>query len=103
MPTKVEKTNHCDMLAEPIGISVKALFDMYGPVLTLCSIRKSKPNGQVYYDLYNEDGEMACCDGEECVIEEDSGVLVTFLSEGTDGGTVRFTLTHEELAVATFQ
>lgn len=103
MTNTIEKTVIDTTMPNLVCISVKALYDMYGPNLTLGTIKKRKSNGETYYDLYNEDGDLACCDGEEWPIEEDSGVLVTFLADGSDGGAVRFALTHEELGVATFQ
>lgn len=98
-----EKTKVIETTEEPVAISVKALYDMYGPNLTLGTIKKHKSNGETYYDLYNEDGELACCDGEEWPMEENGGYLVTFLTDGPDGSAVRFTLTQEELGVATFR
>ena len=50
-----------------VAVSVKTLYES-GVPLTYGTIvpdydEKGKMN---YYDLYNEDGEFACCDGEIC-------------------------------------
>lgn len=55
---------------------------------------------EVTYNLYNEKGELACCDGEECTIVtvEDDFIL---LVNTTGDKTVCFALTYEEFKIAT--
>lgn len=98
MPTAIS-------MCEPkvIGISVKTLYEQYGDTLTMGFIEKWKEDGKTYYDLYNSDGVLACCDGEEWPVEEEGEDLVTFRAKDADGEPVRFSLTQEELGVASFQ
>lgn len=54
-----------------------------------------------YFDLYNEAGELACCDGEECVVVEVGSGFIKL--QNTQGESARiFTLTLEEVAIGLF-
>ena len=52
-----------------------------------------------YYDLYNEDGELACMDGEEVVIEQVGDYLITFRNDNGES-SVHFALTRNEAELA---
>ena len=84
-----------------VRVSVRALYNMeddllYGQIIPDFA---KLPNDTDYYDLYNEDGELACLDGEEVVIAQVGQHLVTLRNDNGDG-SVYFTLTHEEATVA---
>ena len=48
---------------------------------------------------YNEDGEDACYDGEEVIIEQVGEHLITFRNDNGDG-SMHFTLTRDEAEIA---
>lgn len=52
-----------------------------------------------YYDLYNDDGEVACMSGEEVYVVEVGEYLVTFRNDNGES-SVYFTLTKQELEYA---
>ena len=49
--------------------------------------------------LFNEDGEDACYDGEEVIIEQVGEHLITFRNDNGDG-SIHFTLTRDEAEIA---
>ena len=49
--------------------------------------------------LFNEDGEDACYDGEEVIIEQVGEHLITFRNDNGDG-SIHFTLTRDETEIA---
>ena len=49
--------------------------------------------------LFNEDGEDACYDGEEVIIEQIGEHLITFRNDNGDG-SIHFTLTRDETEIA---
>ncbi len=84
-----------------VCVSVKALYEnmsdlTFGHIIPDCEDGVMK-----YYDLYNEDDELACLDGEECMIDQVGQVLITLRNINGDG-TVYFTLTREEADIAIF-
>ena len=86
-----------------VCICVKALYDrnedlFYGAIVPVPNFAKSS-NACDYYDLCNEDGEVACLDGEEVTVDQVGVVLVTFRNDNGEG-TVYFALTHEEAEAA---
>lgn len=88
---------------QEVTISVKALYDSgipleYGSIV-LDHDENRKP---MYYDLYNEDGELACCDGETCRIEQVGVDLITLVNNDGES-TVYLTLTRPEAEIAVFQ
>ena len=52
-----------------------------------------------FYILFNEDGEDACYDGEEVIIEQVGEHLITFRNDNGDG-SMHFTLTRDEAEIA---
>ena len=84
-----------------VCVSVKALYENTQD-LTFGHIVPDFEDGVMkYYDLYNDDDELACLDGEECVIAQVGQALIT-LSNSNGDGTIYFTLTREEADVAIF-
>ena len=55
-----------------------------------------------YYDLYNKNGELACLDGEEVLIDRIGKVTVTFRNDNGEE-SVYFYLTHEEADKAIYR
>lgn len=49
--------------------------------------------------LFNEEGEDACYDGEEVIIEQVGEHLITFRNDNGDG-SMHFTLTRDEAEIA---
>lgn len=84
-----------------VCVSVKALYEDEQD-LTFGHIIPDFEDGEVrYYDLYNEDDELACLDGEECIIDQVGKALITLRNTNGDG-TIYFTLTREEADIAIF-
>lgn len=89
-------------LAPEIGVSIQALLDagiekpMFGRIEV-----ENDDSGKVvnYCDLYNEDGELACMDGEVCTVDQVGNVLVTFRNDNGES-TIYFALTKEEADIA---
>lgn len=84
-----------------VTVSVHALYDS-GIPLEYGRIEVETDDKWRYYDIYNEDGELACCDGEECMIEQVGAVLITLVN-GYGESTVRLTLTRPEAEIALFE
>lgn len=87
-----------------VCISVKSLYNMgndllFGKIVPDFSESKNDTN---YYDLYNEDGELACLDGEEVLVNQIGQAIITFRNDNGDG-SVYFSLTHEETAAAIYR
>lgn len=81
--------------AQTVCISVNALYDNYHHLM-LGRIEVTDDN---YYDLYNEDGELACMDGEEVTIAQVGNNLITFRNDN-DESSIYFALTREEAEIA---
>lgn len=89
---------------QEVTVSVQALYDS-GIPLEYGRIEVEKDDsGKVvnYADIYNEDGEFACCDGETCTIEQVGTVLITLVNDYGES-TVRLTLTRPEAEIALFE
>ena len=84
-----------------ICVSVKALYDMEKDLLLGHIVPDFEDNEKVYYDLYNEYGELACLDGELCWITQIGNGLVSFRNDNGEG-SVYFALTTDEAKVACF-
>lgn len=81
-----------------VCLSVKTLYENNAD-LSYGMIVPDYEEGTIkYYDLYNEDGELACCDGEEVIIEQVGEVLITFRCSDS----VYLTLTKDEADIAIF-
>ena len=87
-----------------VTVSVQTLYDSgisleYGRIEV-----ENDDSGKIvnYCDIYNEDGEFACCDGEECVVEQVGAVLITLVNDYGES-TVRLTLTRPEAEIALFE
>lgn len=87
-----------------VCISVKSLYDMENNLLfgKIVSDFAESQNDTDYYDLYNENGELACLDGEEVLIDQVGQAIVTFRNDNGDG-SVYFSLTHEEADKAIYR
>lgn len=88
---------------QEVTVSVKTLYDDGVPLEYGSIIPDYDENGKLmYYDLYNEDGELACCDGETCRIEQVGVALITLVNNDGES-TVRLTLTRPEAEIALFE
>lgn len=87
-----------------VCISVKSLYDMENNLLfgKIVPDFTESQNDTDYYDLYNEDGELACLDGEEVLVDQIGQAIVTFRNDNGDG-SVYFSLTHEETDIAIYR
>lgn len=84
-----------------VCISVKSLYESNLATL-FCDIVPDYDDGKLkFYDLYNDDGVLACCDGEECVIEQVGSEILTLINSNGEG-TIYFNLTFEEADIALF-
>lgn len=85
-----------------VSVSIKALYESEMPLTYGAIVPDYDEKGEInYYDLYNEDGEFACCDGEICYIEQAGVVLLTLVNNEGES-TVRITLTRDEAKEALF-
>ncbi len=84
-----------------VCLCVQALYDVFKEEgLSLCKIVfTDEGKGGTYCDLYNDDGELACMDGEEVYIINVSEYLVTFRNDNGES-SVYFTLTKQEIEYA---
>lgn len=76
-------------------INTKRLFEKWNGKLTFGKIE----NVDEYYDLYNADGDLACCLCETVIVDQIGPSLVTF-KNNQGAGTIYFALTHEEFLCA---
>lgn len=84
-----------------VFVSVKALYDREDDLMLGHIIPDFENDEMMYYDLYNEYGELACLDGESCIISQIGNGLITLRNDNGDG-SVYFALTSDEARVACF-
>lgn len=65
----------------------------------VCSSEESTQ--EKYYDLFNAVGELVCCDGEECRIDQICEEVFHFVNDNGEEPS-SFTLTLEEVGIASF-
>lgn len=85
------------LLASPgrkVCVSVQSLHVSLGGV-EKGFIVSDEDGGVAYYDLYDEEGTLACMDGETCVVEETGERGVTLANESGEGNA-RFRLSWAE-------
>lgn len=84
--------------AKIISLCTQSLYDAFkNEPLSFCGIVFTDDgDGGTYCDLYNDDGELACMDGEEVYIVDVGEQLVTFRNDNGES-SVYFTLTKNEL------
>lgn len=87
---------------QEVGISVRLLHERNKP-LTYGKVihTQDEETNLHYYDLYNNDGELACMDGEEIIIEQVGSSLLTLKNNNGDS-TIYFTLTLDEANYSIF-
>ena len=60
------------MARQIVELDLKALYEKYGSQLEDCYIvhvpKGTQGNSEDYYELYNDDGEFLCMDGEFCEV-----------------------------------
>ena len=95
MNIKMEETKVAEN--QKVTISVKALFDKFGTVLSNNNEIIAKDD---YYDLINEDGVLVCADGEECLVQSVTDNTVTLVNFSGEKD-VTFTLDLAEFKIAT--
>lgn len=81
-------------------VSIQNLYETFGERLTYGRIT-TEENGSddFYYDFYNPDGELACCDGETVeILNKENGVFT--LQSDCAPEEVKFSLTEDEFNVA---
>ena len=87
---------------QEVCVSVKTLYESNEKLEYGTIVPDYDENGNMnYWDLYNEDGELACMDGETCIIEQVGNVLLTLTNDNGEG-TIHFTITKEEADRAIF-
>lgn len=85
---------------QDIGVCIKSLYDNFENLTFAKVVPDFDENGDMnYYDLYNDDGLFACCDGEICTVEYVSDNLVNFVNRNGETDA-RFTLTKREVEVS---
>lgn len=98
---------------ETVTVSLKQLYEHYARdgkefshvgdnnVLTdFGRIRHTGEDGNDYYDLFNEEGVLACCDGETVTLKESKDGKNYLINEEDEYPT-RFILSDEEFGIAT--
>ena len=98
----VAKLGHRLQVGDEVCISTQALYERFGKHLSQCSISLDKSEGADYYDMYNNEGEVCCMDGEMNRVDNICKEYVVF-SNKEEGEPVKFTLSSEEVEVAVFQ
>lgn len=83
-----------------VCISIQALYDSFQHLTFGKIIPDLGDTG--YYDLYNENGELACMDGEEVTIEQVGEHLITFRNDNGES-SVHFALTYKEAETAVIE
>lgn len=103
---------------QEVSLSIKSLYDsqkeLSSSVKSLYDSRKKLEHCTVVYthdeyegviadcyDLYNENGELACVDGETCCVSKAGETSITFRNDNGDYA-IYFTLTLEEVGIADF-
>lgn len=81
-------------------VSIQNLYEKFGEKLTYGYITTEEGDrGDFYYDFYNRDGELACCDGETVEILSKENGVYTLRSDCALEDTL-FALTEDELNIA---
>lgn len=88
---------------QKVTVSVQALYDSGIPLEYGRIEVENDDSGKVvnYCDIYNEDGELACMDGETCIIEQIGTVSITLVNNYGES-TVLFALTKKESDIAIY-
>lgn len=84
---------------QEVGLNIEQLQFALGNNLMFCEIKCDKLTDE--YDLYNGDEELACMNGESCIIEQIGEDLITFANNNGES-TIHFTLTKNEAEWAIF-
>ena len=99
---KCESSFDVDIEGEEFCLSIKSLYDKTGS-LTYGEIIPDFEDGKMqYYDLYNEHGDLACLDGETCVVESVGADTIMFVNNHGER-SARFKLTFAEADIAIFK
>lgn len=85
-----------------VCISVESLYNrekdlLYGHI-EYTEANEPENGDDNYFDLYNEDGELACMDGEEVIVTQIDEDLITFRHDYVD-----FRLSYEEAEIAIYE
>lgn len=88
------------------AISIKTLYEKIGNKQTDYGLRihktKDDETEQEYFDLINSNGDVACMDGEECVVMHDRKNNLFLCTNNNGEQPVRFSLSEKELAICAF-
>ncbi len=84
-----------------VCLSISTLEKELGDTLEYTRIEYSSDGDEEYFDLYNDNDELCCLDGEEVLIIKDDGDTLTFRNEN-DKNNVEFKLTLTEFLTASF-
>lgn len=81
-------------------VSIQNLYETFGENLTYGRITtEENGSGDFYYDFYNRDGSLACCDGETVeILKKENGVYT--LQSDCALEDAPFALTEDELNIA---
>ena len=87
---------------QSVCLSIKELYENKEKLDYTKIITEDDKSGIGYYDLYNDNNELACMDGEVCTIKEVKPDSIVLINE--DGEKpVYFTLSFSEADIAIFK
>lgn len=86
---------------ETVCLSISTLERELGDDLEYTRIEYTNDGDEEYFDLYNDEDELCCMDGEEVLIVKDDGTDLTFVNQN-GLNDVEFKLTLSEFIVAAF-
>lgn len=82
-------------LKQEVCLSIEGLYKAFGENLSFGKIRAIEDKDGSYFDFYNRDGELACCDGEIVVIVSCNDHIYTLQNDD-----MKFKLTKQEFITA---
>jgi hypothetical protein len=91
-----------DIKGEEFCLSIKSLYDKIGSLKYGEIIPDFEDGEMKYYDLYNEQGDLSCLDGEECIVD-DVGIDTIVFINNCGERAARFKLTFDEADIAIFK
>lgn len=91
-----------DIVGETFCINTKELYNSLNCLKYGHIVPDFEDGEMVYYDLYNDDGCLACMHGEECIVDAVEDNVIVF--RNTQGEhDVQFKLTFQEADIVIFQ
>lgn len=94
-----ESSFDVDIVGETFCINLQELYDSFACLKYGHIVPDFEDGEMVYYDLYNDEDDLACLDGEGCVVYDVDDEAITFRNQNGECD-VLFKLTFAEADVA---